>query len=289
MAGGDYLLSDGAVAALDRVARAATSARVGWQFGSAEAWRGSRVEFAYESDARRRGEFRAGDALVPPDIVLGDPSLSRGSVLQRLECELAPGARVGTLRLLAERRVNADRSYENFAQTSDRRVAEARWRGRPATPLSTELSTRLRRDEAAQSLLSAAPWRRVLIESGGGAQLVYTPDSRLRAAAVADVAWVRPEGVHEYTRTLKVGPDLGLAVFGRGRIELMARRTFVDGATPLTLLPGADLLGIARWEGTSRFDYRLHESTTVGVSMAVRDIPNRAPLATGRAELRAFF
>ena len=60
MAGGDYLLGDGAVAALDRVARAATSARVGWQFGSAEAWRGSRVEVDFEFIAPAADRWWAG-------------------------------------------------------------------------------------------------------------------------------------------------------------------------------------------------------------------------------------
>ena len=286
---GDYVLSEGTETALDRVARAALSARIGWQFGSSDRWRGSRLEFAFESDARRRGEFRAGDALIPPGLVLVDPALARGAVLQRLEADLAPASRNAALRLLAERRVSADRSYDNFAQTQDRRALEARWRARPAPLFSAELGSRLRREEATQSLSGGSPYRRVLIESGGGAQLVFTPDSRLRAAGMVDAAWVRPEGATEYTRTLKVGPDLGLSVFGRGRIELGARRTFVRGPEPVSLIPSVDPLATARWEGTSRFDYRVRESTTLGVSFLVRDVPHRAPLATGRAELRAFF
>jgi hypothetical protein len=287
---GDYLLADGVpTASLDQIARAALSAHFGWQFGSSDAWRGSRLEFAFESDARRRGEFVASDAVVSPGAVLGDPDLARGSVLQRFEAELGPGARTGGLHLLAERRVNADRAYENFAQTSDRRALEARWRARPAAAVSAEISSRLRRDEAAQAFVSGSPYARVLIESGGGAQLVFTPSSRLRAAGLLDASWVRPEGGDEFTRTLKIGPDLGIAILARGRLELGARRTFIRGPALATYIPGADPLGLPQWEGTSRFDYRVHESTTLGLSMQLRDVPRRAPLATGRAELRAFF
>jgi hypothetical protein len=287
---GDYLLGEGTSGtALDLLARSALSAHVGWQFGSSEVWRGSRIDFAFESDARRRGEFVARDAVVAPGTVLGDPALARGSVLQRLEAELGPRARAGALRLLAERRVSADRSYENFAQTSDRRALEARWRARPAAVLSAEVSSRLRRDQAGQSFLGGTAYRRVLIESGGGAQLVFTPSSRVRLAGMADGAWVRPEGGNEFTRTIRIGPDLGVAVLARGRLEIGARRAFIQGPALATYLPGADPLGTPLWEGTSRFDYRVHESTTFGLSMSLRDVPRRAPLATGRAELRAFF
>jgi hypothetical protein len=265
------------------------SARMGWQFGSSDAWRGSRLEFAFESDARRRGEFLAADAVISPGAVLSDPGLARGSVLQRLECDLAPGARAGALRLLAERRVSADRSYENFAQTQDRRTLEARLRARPAAPLSAEVSARLRREEASQALAGSSAYHRILNETGGGAQLVFTPDARLRVSGVADVAWIRPDGTSEPTRTIRLGPDLGVTVLGRGRLELGARRTLFRGAAPLTLLPGLDPLGVARWEGTSRFDYRLRETTTLGIGVNLREVPGREPLATGRAELRAFF
>ncbi|TMQ55260.1 MAG: hypothetical protein E6K72_06695 [Candidatus Eisenbacteria bacterium] len=287
---GDYLLGDGTSgAALDLLARSALSARLGWQFGSSDAWRGSRLEFAFETDARRRGPFVPSDAVIAPAVVLGDPALARGSVLQRLETDLAPGARAGALHLLAERRVTADRSYENFAQTSVREALEARLRARPAPAFSAEISSRLKRDEEAQTFMGASAFRRVLIESGGGAQLVFTPSARVRAAGIADGAWVRPEGGTEYTRTIRLGPDLGIAVLARGRLEIGARRTFIRGPAVATYLPGSDPLGTPLWEGTSRFDYRLHESTTFGLSVALRDVPHRAPLATGRAELRAFF
>jgi len=287
---GDYVLSEGlSTTSLDQIARSALSAHAGWQFGSSEAWRGSRLEFAFESDARRRGEFLVSDAVVKPGTVLGDPGLARGSVLQRFEAELGPGARTGGLHLLAERRVAADRSYENFASTSDHRALEARWRARPGPALSAEVSSRLRRDDVTQSFVGGTAYARVLIESGGAAQLVFTPSSRLRAAGAADAAWVRPEGGYEFTRTLKVGPDLGVAILARGRLELGARRTFIKGPALATYLPGLDPLGTPQWEGTSRFDYRVHESTTFGLSMQLRDVPRHAPLATGRAELRAFF
>jgi hypothetical protein len=288
---GDYTLSDGTPdGTLDQIARSALSAHGGWQFGGgSDLWHGSRVDFSFETDARRRGEFQASDAAVSPGTVLGDTALARGSVLQRIEVDLAPGARAGAVHLLAERRVSADRSYENFAQTSDQNALEARVRARPAPALSAEISSRLHRDEEGQSFVGGLAYRRVLIESGGGAQLVFTPDARLRAAGMVDAAWVRPEGSTEYTRTIKVGPDLGLAIFSRGRIDLGARRSFVRGPALASLQPGVDPLGLPLWEGNSRFDYRLRESTTFSLSMNVRDVPKRAPLATGRAELRAFF
>src|SRR5206468_5615567 len=135
---GDYVLGETVSAALDRVARAATSARLAWQFGTSDAWRGSRLEFDFESDAHRRGEFRARDAALPPGAALGDPGLARGSVLQRLEADLAPGARAAAVRLLAERRVTADRSFDNFAQGVDDRTLDLRWRARPGAAVSSE-------------------------------------------------------------------------------------------------------------------------------------------------------
>ncbi|HEY2956246.1 MAG TPA: hypothetical protein VGK89_13490 [Candidatus Eisenbacteria bacterium] len=286
---GDYVLGEGVADGLDRVARAALSARIGWQFGPSDAWRGSRLEFAFEGDARRRGELRASDAVISPGAALTDGALARAAVLQRLECELAPASHAGAVRLFAERRVSADRGYDNYAQTVDQRALEARWRARPATTVTAELASRLKRQEAAQSLLGGAGYARVLIESGGSGQIVVTPDARLRAAGTVDASWVRPEGQPEYTRTLKLGPDLGLAVGPRGRIELGARRSFVQGPPVATLLPVLDALAPARWEGTSRFDYRVRESTTVALSLALRDAPRGGTITTGRAELRAFF
>lgn len=285
---------------LVRVARAATSARASWRFGAANLWRGSRVDFDFESEARRRGELRGADAALSPGAAVGDVGLSRGAVTQRIETELAPDSRLGALRLRLERRVSADRGFTNFAQTLDNRSATVRWRTRPAAAWTTEAEGRWKRNEAGQSLISGAPFRRVLGERGAVAQLVWTPDARLRAAAQLDAGWVRPEdgqggALDAATRTLRVGPDLGFAVGARGRIELMARRAFVSGPPPLALVPSIDPAGAPRWEGSARGDYRLHESTTFSTQVSVRDrtgqllgIARRTEI-TGRAELRAFF
>ncbi|MEK7823713.1 MAG: hypothetical protein AAB290_01580 [Candidatus Eisenbacteria bacterium] len=299
---GDHDLIIEVSADLARVARAATSARATWQFGASESWRGSRVELDFESEARRRGDLRLGDALLSPWAALGDPGLSRGAVTQRLETELAPGSRLAALRLRLERRVSGDRSYANFAQTLDRRTASARWRARPAASLSSDVEARWKRDQAGQSLLTGALYRRVLREVGATAQLVYTPDARLRAAASLDAGWLRPEsgstGVAtavEATRTVRVGPDLGLALGPRGHLGLNARRAFVSGPPAVALIPSIDPAGAPRWEGSARADYRLHETTTFSTSFTVRDRggqvlpPAKATEFTGRAELRAFF
>jgi hypothetical protein len=284
---------------LARVARAATSARATWQFGSSERWRGSRLELDFESEARRRGDLRFGDALLSPGAALGDPGLSRGAVTQRIESELAPGSPLAALRLRFERRVSADRSFENFAQTVDGQTASARWRARPAATLSSDVEGRWKRDEAGQALLIGTPYRRVLREVGATAQLVYTPDARLRAAGSLDAGWVRPEtgstGAVEATRTLRVGPDVGLALGPRGHLEVSARRAFISGPPAVALIPSIDPAGAPRWEGSARADYRLHETTTFSTSFTVRDRtgqvlpPAKATDFTGRAELRAFF
>ncbi len=286
---GDYVLGIGVSDALERVARTALSARMAWQFGESEAWRGSRAEFDFETDARRRGEFRPGDALVSPGAVLADASLARGSVLQRLDTEIAPDSRAGALRLLIERRVSADRSFDNFGQSQDERTVSLRWRARPGAVVSTEVEARLRRQEAAQLLLGVQPYRRVLLENGGTAQLVVTPDARLRAVGALEASWVRPEDQNDVTRTVRVGPDLGFALGARGRLELGARRTFVSGPPVAGLLPTADPLAPPHWEGNARMDYRVRETTTLGVSFNARDVPHAASRYTGRAELRAFF
>ena len=44
-----------------------------------------------------------------------------------------------------------------------------------------------------------------------------------------------------------------------------------------------------RWEGSTRVDYRVHESTTAGLTLSARERTGRSALVTGRAELRAFF
>lgn len=274
---------------LDRVARAATSALLGWQFGGSEAWRGSRLAFDFESEARRHGDLRAGDPIVSPGSVQGDPGLARGSVLQRLEAELAPGSRAAALRLRAERRVSADRSYENFAQTLDERALTARWRTRPAATVSVEVEGRLRRQSAGQFVTGGGAFRRVLLESGGNAQVVYTPDARLRAAGVLELTLGRPESQSVSTRTIRIGPNVGLAVGARARAEVSARRGFTSGPPAVGLLPTAEPAGLPTWESSARLDYRVRSSGTLGLSFSGRDRRGRTPLYTGRAELRAFF
>lgn len=286
---GDYDLTFDVSPDLERVARAAASARAAWQFGSGQAWRGSRLEFDFESEARRRGALRGTDALVSPGAVLGDGTLASGSVHQRFEVELAPGSPVGGLRLRAERRVNGDRSFENFGQTTDDRSGSARWQARPAAALTAEIEAHGRRQAASQALIGGGSYRRVLLEHGGSALAVYSPGAWLRAAGTLDASWSRPEGQVEFTRTLRAGPDLGLGLGRHGRAELSGRRAFVGGPAPVNLLPGVDPAGVARWEGSARLDYRLRESTSVGLSWLVSERPGQRAQSTGRAELKAFF
>ena len=292
---GDHELRIEVGAELDPVARAATSARASWQFGTSDAWRGSRVELSFESETRRRGALRVGDAALNPWAALHDPELSRGAVTQRIETELAPGARAGAVRLRLERRVSGDRSFSNFAQTTDGRSATLRWRARPGPAFSTEVEGRWKRDEAGQALLTGATYQRTLREVGAIAQLIYSRDARLRAVAHLDAGWTRPAGSAAATRTVRVGPDLGLALGPRGHLDVTARRAFLAGPPALSLLPSIDPAGAPRWEATARGDYRLHESTTFSTSFSVRDRrgqvlpPARATELLGRAELRAFF
>jgi hypothetical protein len=286
---GDYDLVSSVSPELARVGRAATSALLSWPFGTSEAWRGSRVEFDFESELRRRGELKGFDAVASPGSVRGDPDVAGGSVLQRIETELAPGSRFSALRLRAERRVTADRSYQSFAQTVEDRTLSARWRTRPGSTVSTEIEARARRQDASQSSSSGGSYQRALIDHGGTGQLVYTPDARLRAAAVLELSWSRPELATLSTRTIRVGPDAGIAVGARGHAEIGVRRAFVSGAPPVGLLPTADPIGPPRWEANTRFDYRVRESATFGLSLEGRDRPERAMLVTGRAELKAYF
>ena len=118
---------------------------------------------------------------------------------------------------------------------------------------------------------------------------MFTPDARLRAVAALDAQWSRPEGATESTRTLRVGPDVGIAVGARGHAEASVRRAFQSGPPPLSLLPTLDPVGAPRWEAQTRFDYRVHESATFGLSANAQDRPGVPLLLTGRAELRAFF
>ena len=286
---GDYDLVVVVSERLSPVARAATSARAEWQASGQGMWRGTRAGFDFETESRRRGELRALDPFVSPGAALGDPALSRASVLQRLEAEIAPDSRAAALRLRAERRVTADRSYDNFAQTLDDRTLSARWRTRPGPRLGTETEARLRRRVVAQALSGSVGYARTLLEQTGTGQLVFTPDTRLRAVAAVEFTRSRPEGVREYTRTIRLGPDAGYAFGKRGRVDVTLRRAFVAGPPAVNLLPSADLAGAARWEASARSDYRVRESTTASLSLEVRERPGRTALTTGRAELRAFF
>ncbi len=287
--GGDHALVLVVSPDLERFARTATSARASWSFGSSESWRGSRVEFTLEDEARRRGEGQLSDVFLSPGVAAGDTGLARGTIAQRLEAELAPGSRVAALKLRAERRVNADRSFQNFAQTTDQRSGSLRWRARPAATASAEAEGRVIWQRATQAQVSGATFERTLVEQAGTAQWIWQPDVQWKVAAALDASWARTPGQTEPTRTLRIGPDLGAGVGRAGRAELTVRRAFVSGPPALGLLPSADAAGAARWDGTVRFDYRVHQSTTIGFDTSVRERPGRKTVVTGRAEVRAFF
>lgn len=286
---GDYALTIALSSDMVILSRTASSAHVGWQLEGLPALAGSRLEFTYETDARRRGEFEAADAAIPPGTVLGDTALARASVLQRLEGELAPGSPHAALRVRLERRVTSDRSFTNFAQTTDSRIGTLRWRARPALAWSSEIEGRVKQDAAGQSVGGGPQSQQELRESGMTAQLVWSPGSRVRAVAAGDAAWTRAIGQVEPTRTLRVGPDLGVSIGPRGRIELTARRAFVSGPPPTALLPGVDPAGAPRIEASGRADYRVRDSITLSLSLQSRAYEGRTARTTGRAEVRAFF
>ena len=243
---GDYNLVLTVSPTLERLARAATRARTAWSFGGGDAWRGSRMEFTFESEARRRGDLHAGDPFVSPGAALGDPGLVRGAILQRLESELAPQSRAAALRLRLERRVTADRSFDNFAQSTDQRELSGRWRARPGARVSIEVELTARRQSADQALSSLAGYHRVLEGREVSAQLILTPDARLRMVGATDVSWTRPAGQEIATRIIQVGPDLGVTVGRRGHGEFSARRAFVSGPPAVALIPTADPAGAPR-------------------------------------------
>ncbi len=286
---GDYDLVIVTRPEIEQAARAATTGSLVVPIGRGDVWRGSRGEFGYESDVRRRGALRAEDLMISPEALLDDPSIARGALLQRVVFDLAPGSRAGAVLARIERRVTVDRSFSNFAQSLDDRSASGRWRGRPSPQFAVELEARARRRAADQELSGGTAYRRVLEEQGGLVQAVYTAGSRLRAVGVVDATWSRPDGQSERSRTLRIGPDLGAAVGERGRLELSARRIVHAGVPAVDLLPTPDPLSQLRWEGSARFDYRLHSSTTAGVSINARDRADRSANVTGRAEVRAFF
>lgn len=285
---GDYELVLAVSPVLERFTRVATSARARWDFGSSAAWRGSRIEFSVEDEARRRGPLRVTDALLSTGLALGDPALARGTIAQRLESDFAPGSRAAAVRLRAERRVTADRTYENFAQTSDLRSGSLRWRARPGATATLEAELRAQWQQASQ-VTPATRYDRTLVDDAASTRLEWQPKAGLRVAGAAELSFSRPQGQREATRTIRIGPDLGAPVGARGRAELTLRRAFVSGPAAVTLLPGVDPAGAPRWDGTARFDLRLHETTTMGLSALVKDFPGRPTTTTGRAEVRAFF
>ncbi len=289
---GDYDLVLETVPGLDRLARAATSARGEWRFGVSDAWRGSRFEASFEIDARRRGGLRGSDPVLSPGAAEHDAGLARGAVVQRLEADLAPASAFGAVRLRVEQRVTGDRSFSNFAQFVGERSASSRWRTRPGPSLSAELEVRGRRQEATQELSGLAPFRRILRESAGTGLLTYTPHARLRTAAVVEASWVRPDapaGAETSTRVLRAGPDLALGFSARGRAELTLRRSFVSGSPLVSLLPSALPADPPRWESTLRMDYSMRSSTQISLSVVHREHEQREAELTGRAEVRAFF
>jgi hypothetical protein len=292
---GDYELVLVVSPELERFGRTATSAHAEWGFGKSEAWRGSRMEFTLEDEARRRGGGRLADVFLSTGLALVDPRLARGSILQRVEAELAPGSRAAAFRLRAERRVSADRTFENFGQTTDQRTGSLRWRARPAASTSAEVEARVDWQRAAQALAGGASFGRTIVDEGGSAQLVWQPGASLRVVGALEASWARPDPASpgapqaQATRTLRGGPDAAWSVGSAGRAELSVRRAFVSGPPALGLLPSADPAGAARWDGTARFDWRLHETTTFGINTSVRERPGHRTIVNGRAEVRAFF
>jgi len=274
---------------LERFARTVTSARASWSFGRSEAWRGSRLEFTLEDEARRRGGGRLADVFLSTGLALVDPELARGTITQRLEAELAPTSRAAGLRLRAERRVGADRTFTNFAQTTDARTGSVRWRARPGATTTAEAEARVAWQRASQAFAGGASYARTLVDQVAGATWVWQPGAHLRLAGVGEATWSRVVGAAEVTRTLRVGPDLAFGLGRTGRAELAARRAFASGPPAQGLLPSADPAGAPRWEGNSRLDWRLHETTTFGLQASVRERPDRPATVTGRAEVRAFF
>ena len=185
--------------------------------------------------------------------------------------------------------MTADRTYENFSQTTDDRQASARWRTRPSRVMSNEIQVTLRRQSAEQTLIGTTSSSRSIDTREVTEQLVANPDARLRAAAVGDLSWSGAPGQAEPTQTLQIGPDLGLSVGRAGRVEVSARRAFVSGPPAIALLPSADPAGAPTWQGTARLDVRLLQTFTVGLFSGVRQFPEQRAIVTGRLEMRAFF
>jgi hypothetical protein len=184
--------------------------------------------------------------------------------------------------------VSADRSYANFSQVSETRSGSLRWRARPSAVTTVETELRAQWQHVSQAT-PGTTYERGLTDDAALATLTWMPQPAIRLAAAAELSLARPQGQSETTRTIRLGPDLGVPVGSRGRVEFTLRRAFVTGAPPVALLPGVDPAGAPRWDGTTRFDLRLHETTTVGFSTLLRDYPGRPTLVTGRADVRIFF
>jgi len=286
---GDYALVLVVSPDLERFARTATSARASWAFGSSESWRGSRVEFTLEDEARRKGDGLLSDVFLSTGLALVDTALAQGTVNQRLEAELAPGSRAAAFRLRAERRLLVDRTVANFSQATDQRTGALRWRARPGLSTSAEVEATIDWQRAEQAIAGGARFERTIIDQGGTAQIVWQPSGTLRLVGATEASWARPVGQQDFTRTLRLGPDAGVSVGKGGRVELSVRRAFISGPPALGLLPSADPAGAARWDATARFDWRLHETTTFSVNSSVRERPGHRTISSGRAEVRAFF
>jgi hypothetical protein len=184
--------------------------------------------------------------------------------------------------------VTADRSFTNFAQTQDIRQGTLRWRGRPATAWTTELEAKLVRSGI--QLGGTTDAQRTVREGGLTGRLGFSPGAALRLAFVSEGTWSRQERSGDPLSTAwTFGPELGLTLFRQGRLELTSRKTLRRGDVVSAELPFGDPLGAVNWESTGRFDYRLREQTTVGLSVTSRDREARRVETEGRAEVRAFF
>ena len=267
---GDYDLVLVVSPVLQRFARVATSARSAWQFGSSDAWRGSRFEFSLEDEARRPDAPRFGDVFLSTGLALVDPDLSLGTIAQRIEGDLAPGSHVAAFHVRVERRVNADRSYANFAQTTDQRTGSLRWRTRPAPQWTLESTAQVQWQNASEEVPGVSGYSRTLVDQSLVSQLAMQARAALRATGALELDQSRPLGQTDATRTVRIGPDISAGLGARGHLDVSLRRAFVSGPAAVSLLPSADPAGFARCDGSARFDLRLHETTTFGVSGTVR-------------------
>jgi hypothetical protein len=194
---------------------------------------------------------------------MGDTGLARGAIAQRLEAELAPGSRAAALKLRAERRVNSDRSFQNFAQTTEQR--RTCWRARPAATASAEAEARVTWQRATQAQVSGATFERTLTEQAGTAQWIWQPDVQWKVAAGsrrrgARAGSARPDA-HDPHR-----PRPGAGV-ERWRAELTVRRGS-EGAVCRRWAHAEPRIRGRGADGTARFDYRVHSSTTIGFTPA---------------------